>query len=201
MKWLSPVLLAALLGVAVWVGGPGGAGGEGGESRAVARRPQGLRTVTAPQTVAPRVEADKNSIRFETVDVFVDSGPASLAAWQLTIAPRTRDGAEVTLVGIEGGEHAAFSKPAYYDPAALSPAGGGGGGRVVLAAYSTGKELPTGRTRVARLHVMVEGGRAGGSETEFNVTLTVAADSQGRAIDGASAAVSEAREASTGGDR
>jgi hypothetical protein len=109
-------------------------------------------------------------------------------------------GGKVTLVGIEGGEHAVFAKPAYYDPAALAP---DGGGRVILAAYSTGKDLPTGRTRVARLHVMVEG--AGGGEgaggAEYSVKLKVAADGEGRAIDGASATAAEATAASNGGDR
>lgn len=188
MKWVSPVLLAALLSAAAWVGAGDGTS---------ARQPRDRRAESDPRAVAPRGDSDQGSVRFETVDVFVDSGSTGLAAWQLEATPLAADGAKVTLVGIEGGEHAAFSKPAYYDPAALSPAGGG---RVILAAYSTDKDLPTGRTRVARLHMMIEGGGAA-DRTTFSVTLKVAADSQGRPIDGASAAVSEAREASTGGDR
>jgi hypothetical protein len=110
----------------------------------------------------------------------------------------------VVLVGIEGGEggeHAAYAKPAYYDPAALAPEGGG---RVILAAYSTAKDLPTGRTRVARLHVMVEGRGAEsgkGEEVEFKVDLRVAADAQGRAIEGAGATAATVTDTSNGDDR
>lgn len=187
MRWLSPVTLAAALAAAVWAGARDGA----------------HTTAPAPvQTAAPRVSPDQGSIRFETVDVFVDPGATALAAWQLEVTPRTREGTSVTLVGIEGGgdaeggAHAAFAKPAYYDPAALSPEGDG---RVILAAYSTSKDLPTGRTRVARLHVMIEGDAPDGAT--FDISLRIAADAQGREIDGASAAGVPAGEASTGGDR
>lgn len=187
MRWLSPVTLAAVLAAAVWAGARGGA-------HSTAQTPA--------QAATPQVSPDQDPIRFETMDVFVDPGATALAAWQLEVTPRTREGTKVTLVGIEGGgsveggAHAAFAKPAYYDPAALSPEGGG---RVILAAYSTSNDLPTGRTRVARLHVMIEGDAPDG--TTFDVTLRIAADAQGRAIDGASAAGVPAAEASTGGDR
>lgn len=193
MRWMSPMVLMVVFAAAIWGGGAGAGRGP------AARQPHGLPAEAAGQAVAPQPQAtrvpERDTVRFETVDVFVDAGSTGLAAWQIEVTPRARDGAKVTLVGIEGGDHAAFAKPAYYDPAALAPAGGG---RVILAAYSTGKDVPTGRTRVARLHVMVEGGVGG---AEFNVNLKVAADSEGRAIDGASAAAAEAKDTSTGGDR
>ena len=56
--------------------------------------------------------------------------------------------------------------------------------RVILGAFSLGADLPTGPTRVARVHVMVSGeGRA-----EYTVSLTTAATSGGKKI-GASAEV------------
>ena len=60
---------------------------------------------------------------------------------------------DVKLVGIEGGEHAAFAQPPYYDPKALLNE------RIVIAAFNTAgaDKLPSGKTRVARLMVRVDG--------------------------------------------
>ena len=54
--------------------------------------------------------------RFGHVDVFIDSAAEPLAAYHCEI---TATAGDVTLVGIEGGEHAAFKEPPYYDPKAL----------------------------------------------------------------------------------
>ena len=106
--------------------------------------------------------------RFEAVDVYVDSGQSALAAYQfeLTVAS-----GNATIVGVEGGEHAAFASAPYYDPAALA------GGRIIISALSTGSELPAGRTRVARVHMRVEG------TAEYGAALTVAGDAAGQAIE------------------
>ncbi len=93
---------------------------------------------------APRASA----AHFASVDVWLDSGATGLAAWQLELrdpSGRTR------VVGVEGGDHAAYAEPAHYDPKALM------GERIVLAAFSTSDDLPHGRTRVARVHLRVEG--------------------------------------------
>jgi hypothetical protein len=180
VKYLTPLVVVMLAAVVGW--------------SSIARPNHGLPAFGAGQAVAP--PPGEGAVRFVTVDVFVESGAMGLAAWQIEVVPVKRDGVTVTLVGIEGGEHAAYVKPAYYDPAALTA---DEGGRVILAAYSTGKHLPTGHSRVARLHVMVEG-EAGG-QPEFTVKLKVAADAEGRAIDGANAAAAAVTEASNGGDR
>ncbi len=124
------------------------------------------------------------SIRFATVDVVIEIGTVPLAAWQVEFHGSIAGG-EVRLVGIEGGEHAAFAQPAYYDPAALTI----DNGRVILAAYSTNASsaLPTGKTRIARLHVSIRGGED--QQAEFGVTLRIAANAVGQAIAGAHAAV------------
>ena len=94
-----------------------------------------------PDTLTPPV-------RFGYVDIFVDSAGQPLAAYQCEI---TATAGDVTLVGIEGGEHAAFKEPPYYDPKAL------GQKRIILGAFDTGVDLPRGRTRVARLMVRIAG--------------------------------------------
>lgn len=124
----------------------------------------------AVQVVEIEAPAGANAgIRFEAVDVFIDSGDQALAAWQLELQSTAKS---VEIVGIEGGQHAAFSEPAYYDPEAMN------GNRVVLAAFSTAKDLPSGKTRVARIHVQCEGRNL----MEYRTTLIVAADAAGQEI-------------------
>ena len=53
--------------------------------------------------------------------------------------------------------------------------------RVVLAAFTTEGELPSGRTRVARLHVRVQGTQT----VDWNVELTVAGSREGQSIQAA----------------
>jgi hypothetical protein len=93
---------------------------------------------------------DPGAPMFLTLDVFVDSGTAALGAWQLELAATT-----AVLVGVEGGEATAFAEAPRYDPAALQ------GRRVILAALAQGDELPTGRTRVARVHLMEPAAKRG----------------------------------------
>jgi len=99
---------------------------------------------SAPPAKAPAPDAD---VRFEAVDVFVDAGESPLSAYQFDLATPAREGWQASIVGVEGGEHPAFRKAPYYDPAALHA------GRIIIAAYSVDEALPTGRTRVARLHM------------------------------------------------
>jgi hypothetical protein len=83
---------------------------------------------------------------FRPVNVYVDSGSESLAAYQIEItAGKSEPCAEI--VGVEGGEHRAFRTAPYYDPAALR------GGRIVVGAFSTETNLPRGKTLVAVLHI------------------------------------------------
>lgn len=121
------------------------------------------------QEAEPGEAPARPSVRFEAVDVYVDSGDQPLAAYQFELAAET---GEITIVGIEGGEHPAFKDPPYYDPAALSK------DRIIIAAFNTGRELPSGKTRVARLHVQV----TGEAEPEYVVRLEVAASAEGKKI-------------------
>jgi len=88
---------------------------------------------------------------FRAVDVWLDAGGERLSAYQVELR---YDRARMKLVSLEGGDDAAFVAPPYYDPAGLA------GGRIVIAALTADDDVPRGRIRVARLHVMVEDGGA-----------------------------------------
>ena len=116
-----------------------------------------------------RLAEPRPAVRFAAVDVFVDSGAVPLAAYQFELKAR---GGAFKIVGVEGGEHAAFRQPPYYDPAALMH------DRVVIAAFNTGRDLPTGKTRVARIHVEIIG-----NETPvYDVQLVVAGGADGDSV-------------------
>jgi hypothetical protein len=119
--------------------------------------------ITGPDDVA------EGAVRFEAVDVFLDSGSESLAAWQVELRSTDED---VEIVGIEGGEHPAFAEPPYYDPRAMNQR------RVILAALDTGSDLPIGRSRVARIHVQVKGP---GSRV-WHSEVTTSANAEGQRI-------------------
>lgn len=114
-------------------------------------------------------QAGSPAVRFVAVDVYLDSGDQALAAYQFELAAEV---GQVTIVGVEGGEHAAFAEPPYYDPAALA------NDRIVIAAFNTGDDLPAGNTRVARVHLRVTGDQT----PEYVVNLKVAGTSDGTEI-------------------
>lgn len=116
---------------------------------------------TAPDTADP--------MRFVPVHVYLDVGSQQLAAYQFEL-DATPTGA--TIVGLEGGDHAAFADPPSYDPEALQA------GRIIVAAFSLDEDLPTGRTRVATLHLLAPEG-----ELDLPFVLNVAADELGMRID------------------
>ena len=114
--------------------------------------------------------ASQRASRFTYVDVYIDSGRSPLAAYQFELSVSK---GEITIVGVEGGEHAAFAEPPYYDTAALQS------DRIIIAAFDTGDDLPSGQSRVARIHLMV----STLAPPAYRVELTAAADSDGSRID------------------
>ncbi|MBK8268058.1 MAG: hypothetical protein IPK83_07010 [Planctomycetes bacterium] len=128
------------------------------------------------QTPPPASEAViDGAVRFIAVDVFVDSGDQALAAFQFEFT-----GPEgVSSVGVEGGESNAFRSPPYYDPEALTQ------GRIIVAAFNTGRDLPTGQTRVARLHLRTQGEL----DSQFSVKLIVAGNADGQPIEANSSVI------------
>ena len=102
---------------------------------------------------------------FGTIVVTLDPQGAELAGWQLRADFGKSD---ARIVGIEGGEHAAFAEPPHYDPEALNT------GEIILAALSSHEELPTGATVVAVIHV--EHDRSGLPPLEISEVVAVGAD-------------------------
>ena len=108
-------------------------------------------------------------VRFAPLHIYLDSGNRSLAAYQFELKATT---GQIEIVGVEGGEHKAFSEPPYYDPAALAQ------DRIIIAAFNTGQDLPTGRTRIATIHLLIKGE----AEPQYELNLTVAGDADGEKI-------------------
>jgi len=123
--------------------------------------------------------APVNTGSFVGVDVFIDSGDKKLAAYQVEITSDDAPGLAL-LAGVEGGEHAAFEIPPHYDPQALHPQDNAPS-HIILAAFDVGNELPTGKTRVARLHVQWNG--PANEQPRFGARLMASATIGGEKID------------------
>lgn len=114
--------------------------------------------------------AAARAAQFNAYDIVIDPRGATLAAYQvelIAVDPEAR------IVGVEGGEHPAFQKAPYYDPAAIQS------GRIIIAAFDTGSDLPRGPTRVATVH-MIE---PDSDDCGYTLELTVAVDADGNDID------------------
>jgi hypothetical protein len=120
----------------------------------------------------PTAPATERVARFTFVDAYIDPKGRPLAAYQFEL---TTQGADVALVGVEGGEHPAFTEPPYYDPKANLQ------NRIVIAAFNTGDNLPRTRTRVARVMLRV----TGTSSPTYSAKLDVAASSNATPLDAA----------------
>lgn len=106
---------------------------------------------------------------FVAIDIFVDSGPGPLAAYQVDFASP-----DVKIVGVEGGDTGPFHAAPYYDERAIQSE------RVIIGALSTlpAEQLPRGRTRVARIHVM-----STAVTPACTLTLTTAGGTEAERID------------------
>lgn len=112
------------------------------------------------------------SVCFDAIDVYVQTGDKPLAAYQLDLSAEKGN---VTIVGIEGGESEVFTAPPYYDPAAIQ------NDRVIIAYFSTAAVdvLPRGKVRIATIHVQI----VGNVQPEYDAKITVAATVDGAPID------------------
>jgi hypothetical protein len=115
--------------------------------------------------------AEESQVRFRAVDIYIDSGNTPLAAYQLEFSVTNTI---AKIVGIEGGAHPAFHEPPYYDPKAIQQE------RVIIAAFNTDKpeNLPTGKTRVATIHLET----VGVENPAYELKLQTAGDSAGNRI-------------------
>jgi len=112
------------------------------------------------------------TVRFDAIDVFVLTGDEPIAAYQLDL---TAAKGNVTIVGIEGGDSDVFAAPPFYDPLAIQ------NDRVIIAYFSTSNvsALPSGKVRIATIHVQITGDVV----PEYDAKLTVAATVDGKPID------------------
>ena len=110
------------------------------------------------------------SVRFAPLHIYLDSGSRPLAAFQFELKAAA---GQIKIVGVEGGQHAAFKEAPYYDKAALYKSN-----RIIIAAFNTGRELPKGRTRIATIHLQI----IGDAEPDYELKLTVAADADAKEI-------------------
>ncbi len=120
-------------------------------------------------------------MRFEAFDVFIDSGPEALGAYQVEL---TTPGGRATLVEVAGGPSAAFDRPPYFDPQALL-----GGDRVVLGDFYTGPDAPRGRVPVATVRFSIDGPEA----MQIGSRVMVAGNAAGRQINAIVEVVPSAR--------
>lgn len=125
--------------------------------------------LSPPQTITTR-PVDP-SVRFQAMDLIIDSGDHPLACYQLQFKAVQGN---VKIVGIENGESVFADQPPYYDPKAIV------NDHVKIAAFSlkANNQLPRGKTRVARLHLMI----TGSIEPTFTATLQVAVNGDAKAI-------------------
>ena len=110
-----------------------------------------------------------SGVRFAPLHIYIDSGNRSLAAYQFELKAAA---GQIKIVGVEGGSHEAFKEAPYYDPAALA------NDRIIIAAFSTGSDLPKGRTRIATIHLQI----TGDAEPKYELILTVAGDAEAKEI-------------------
>ena len=107
-------------------------------------------------------------VRFAPLHIYLETCNL-LAAYQFELKATA---GQIKIVGVEGGQHKAFKEAPYYDPAALAK------DRIIIAAFSTSRDLPTDRTRIATIHLQI----IGDTEPQYELKLIVAADADGKEI-------------------
>ena len=112
-------------------------------------------------------------IRFAALEIVLETAEP-LAAWQFEL--RESSG-RMRVVGVENGDSAAFGDAPYYDLEAVS---GGRADRIIVADYSLNPadELPTGRSRIATVHVQLQGTAA----PDYVLSLVAAGGASGEPI-------------------
>jgi hypothetical protein len=135
------------------------------------KRALGLLIVLAVAQAFAQTSGESSERTFQAVDLYVDSGSTPLAAYQIEF--KSRDGS-ARIVGVEGGDSDPFRSAPHFDPDAMKQE------RVIIAAFSLEDPpmLPAGKTRVATIHVALQGGR----NPDYVIQLDAAADPGGNAI-------------------
>ena len=129
-----------------------------------------LMTVLVLPLLSQQDKAPAATKVFQAYDLYVNISRGSVAAWQLEIKFPAQ---QAKIVGIGGGS-GVFSEPADYDSKALTS------GRIILAAYSLEKDLPSGRVHLGRLQTYENKGAFASAE----ITLQALADAGGKNLNG-----------------
>ena len=129
----------------------------------------GLLAATLP--VLP--QSDGTDFRFAALDIYFEAAEP-LAAWQFEL--RESSG-RMRVVGVENGDSAAFRDAPYFDLATVND---GMADHIIVADYSMNPtaDLPTGRSRVATVHIQLEGL----AEPEYVLSLMAAGGADGEPI-------------------
>ena len=125
-----------------------------------------LVVLSSPSKVYAR---SSQKVTFFPLNIYIDSSANDLAAYQFELYTGS---SQVKIVGVEGGDSAAFKEPPYYDPAALA------NNRIIIAAFNNGDNLPKGKTKVATIHLQAPTDY----ESAFELSLTLAATKGGQKI-------------------
>lgn len=108
-----------------------------------------------------------------TYDIMLDVGSRDLAAFQIEISMSAPDTARVTGMLVRGGDHPALQRQPLFDSQRVSRPGART--TFTIANFDTGKDLPSGDVRVARIVLIVVGpGHPG-----LTARLVIAAGAEG----------------------
>ncbi|MBL8887944.1 MAG: hypothetical protein JNK16_14905, partial [Phycisphaerales bacterium] len=141
-------------------------------------------TPHAAEAVAPKDEPDprkdfaraaapNGETRILTFDIMLDVGSRDLAAFQIEISMSAPDTARVTGMLVRGGDHPALQRQPLFDNQRVSKPGART--TFTIANFDTGKDLPSGDVRVARIVLIVVGpGHPG-----LTARLVIAAGAEG----------------------
>jgi len=99
--------------------------------------------------------APNGDTRILTFDIMLDVGSRDLAAFQIEISMSAPDTARVTLMGVRGGDHPALQRQPLFDSRRVAQPGSST--TFTIANFDTGKDLPSGDVRVARIVLVVVG--------------------------------------------
>lgn len=129
----------------------------------------GVLTAACPSAL----QVDRGQSRFEAVAIYLES-EEPVAAWQFELGDSS---GRMRVVGVENGDSAAFDGAPYYDLQAVSE---GEADRIIVADYSLSPadELPTGRSRIATIHVQLQGS----AEPDYTVSLMAAGGEDGEPV-------------------
>ena len=133
----------------------------------------GLCAVLLVAALPAPVRSDDAAVRFAALDIYLEASEP-FAAWQFELSEGT---GQMLVVGVENGESAAFEDAPYYDLEAISA---GVAERIIVADFTIkpAAELPSGRVRIATVHVRLNGP----ADPDYALRLIAAGNAAGEPI-------------------